>query len=110
MPAEQVNDFFSRKFVTGKNVMMAQIHLKRGAVVPEHHHESEQISNIISGALRFKVAKEEFVLNAGETIVIPSNVPHSAYAEEDVVAIDIFSPIRYDWLDGSDHYLRTKKR
>jgi quercetin dioxygenase-like cupin family protein len=109
MPAERVNDFLSRKLVTGKNVMMAYLYLNKGAVVPEHHHESEQISYIISGALRFKVGEEDFVLNAGETIVIPSNVPHSAYAVADMVGIDVFSPIRADWLDGSDHYLRQQK-
>jgi quercetin dioxygenase-like cupin family protein len=39
-------------------------------------------------------------------LVIPPNIPHSALAIEDSIAIDVFSPIRQDWLDGSDQYLR----
>ncbi len=110
MREEKLNDFISRKIITGAKEMMATIYLKKGAIVPEHKHESEQISYVVSGALRFKMNNEEFVVRSGQVIVIPSNVPHQAYAEEDTVDIDLFSPIRTDWLDGSDQYLRTMKR
>lgn len=107
VPTEKLNEFISRKIVTGEKVMLATLYLRKGAVVPEHQHVNEQISYVISGALRFKIAGEELLVRAGQTIVIPSNVPHEAYAEEDTVAMDVFSPIRTDWLDGSDRYLRT---
>jgi quercetin dioxygenase-like cupin family protein len=106
MPAERLNDLISRRIVTGKNAMLATLYLKKGADIPEHRHESEQISYVVSGALRFKVNGEELTLRAGQTMVIPSNVPHEVYAEEDTVDMDVFSPIRTDWLDGSDQYLR----
>ena len=107
MAEEKLNDFISRKIITGAKEMLATIYLKKGAIVPKHKHESEQISYVVSGALRFKMNNEEFVVHSGQVIVIPSNVPHEAYAEEDTVDIDVFSPIRTDWLDGSDGYLRT---
>jgi quercetin dioxygenase-like cupin family protein len=109
IPEEQVTDLFSRKFFTGEKITFAFLTMKKGCVVPQHHHESEQFSYALTGALRFKVGGEELMLNAGEMLQIPSNVPHEAVATEDFTGIDIFSPIRADWLDGSDDYLRRGK-
>ena len=103
---EILNDKLWRKIVSGEKVMVAQISLLKDCVVPLHHHESEQISLILEGALKFELEGREIVVRAGEVLVIPSNVPHSALAMEDTIAIDVFSPIRYDWLDGTDSYLR----
>jgi quercetin dioxygenase-like cupin family protein len=108
IPEEKVNDLFSRKFFTGENITFAFLDIKKGCVVPLHHHESEQFSYCISGALRFKIGGEELMLGAGEMVQIPSNVPHEAVATEDFTGIDVFSPIRADWRDGSDDYLRRK--
>lgn len=106
IPEEQVTDLFSRKFFTGEKITLAFLTIKKGAVVPQHLHESEQFSYCISGALGFVIGGEEIVLGAGEVVQIPSHVPHSAVALEDFTGIDVFSPIRIDWLDGSDDYLR----
>ena len=103
---EVLNDKFWRKVVNGKKVMVAQIRLLKDCVVPLHHHESEQISLILEGALNFELEGREIVVRADEVLVIPSNVPHSALAMEDTFSIDVFSPIRQDWLDGTDSYLR----
>jgi quercetin dioxygenase-like cupin family protein len=86
--------------------MMGQIFLKKDAVVPTHHHESEQITYIVEGALKFELEGKEVVVRKGEVLHIPSNVPHKATALEDTVDIDVFSPIRIDWLTGQDDYLR----
>lgn len=101
---EKVTEDISRKIVTGVNEMVAQVYLKKDALVPEHHHVSEQISYIVQGSLKFWVGGEELILRAGQLLVIPSNVPHKALALEDTLDIDIFSPIRQDWLDGTDTY------
>ena len=61
-----------------------------------------------AGALHFKLEGREVTVHAGEVLHIPSYVPHEAVALEDTVDLDIFSPIRPDWLDGSDVYLRRK--
>ena len=103
---EVLNDKLWRKLVTGEKAMAAQLGLAKGCVVPLHHHESEQISMVMQGALKFDVGGREVVVRAGEVLVIPPNIPHSALAIEDSIAIDVFSPIRQDWLDGSDKYLR----
>ncbi len=103
---EQVTDLFSRRFFTGENITMAFLHLKAGCVVPLHHHESEQFSYVVSGCFRFQIGNEEVIVKSGELVQIPPNVPHSAVAVEDTHGIDVFSPIRRDWIDGSDDYLR----
>ena len=58
------------------------------------------------GALRFVLAGEEVILKAGQVLRIPPHVPHSAEALEDSIAVDLFSPVREDWLRGDDAYLR----
>ncbi|MFN0088212.1 MAG: cupin domain-containing protein [Blastocatellia bacterium] len=109
IPEEHVTDLFSRRFFTGEKITMAFLTIRKGAVVPLHHHESEQFSYCISGALKFQIGGREVILGAGELVEIPSNVPHEAVAIEDFTGIDVFSPIRADWRDGTDDYLRRKK-
>jgi quercetin dioxygenase-like cupin family protein len=110
VPLETMSDLISRKVISGERGMVAQVFLKKDAVVPEHHHESEQITYIMEGALRFELEGREVVVRKGEVLVIPSNVPHRAVALEDTVDLDIFAPIRMDWLTKDDAYLRRGER
>jgi quercetin dioxygenase-like cupin family protein len=110
VPLEIMSDMISRKIVTGDKAMVAQVFLKKDAVVPEHHHESEQITYILEGALKFEIEGKEIVVRKGEVLSIPSNVPHRAVALEDTIDLDIFSPIRTDWLSKNDAYLRRGER
>ena len=80
--------------------MLAQIYLKRGALVPIHAHESEQMTYILQGALRFRINGEELIVREGEVLHIPSGVPHQSEALEDTLELDVFSPIRAEWLVG----------
>ena len=109
VPLEIMSDMISRKIVTGDKAMVAQVFLKKDAVVPEHHHDSEQITYILEGGLRFWIGHDEsevIDVRAGEVLHIPSFVEHKAEALEDTVDVDIFSPPRQDWLDKTDDYLR----
>jgi len=101
-----MSDMISRKVISGDKAMVAQVFLKKDAVVPEHNHESEQITYIIEGALKFDIEGREVIVRAGEVLHIPSFVPHRAVALEDTLDVDIFSPIRTDWLTKDDAYLR----
>ena len=103
---EVLSDTIGRKIITGEKAMIAQVFLAKGAVVPEHFHESEQITYILEGALKFELEGQEIVVGKGEVLRIPSNVPHRAVALEDTLDLDIFSPIRHDWLEKDDAYLR----
>jgi quercetin dioxygenase-like cupin family protein len=109
MPKERVTDMLDRRLVTGERMMLAHVYLKKGCVVPKHSHENEQLTYILEGALRLRIGEDgaqEIVVAAGEVLHIPSNVPHEALALEDTLDVDVFSPPRADWLDGSDDYLR----
>jgi quercetin dioxygenase-like cupin family protein len=104
---EQLNPLLSRKLVTGEKCMFARVVLAKGCVVPRHSHHNEQITFITEGALRFDFDDgSSHTVHAGEVLVIPGNVFHSATAEEDCVDFDIFSPPRQDWINKDDAYLR----
>jgi quercetin dioxygenase-like cupin family protein len=110
VPLEQMSDVISRKVVSGEKGMVAYVYIKKDGVVPLHKHESEQITYIMEGALKFELMFEpeprEVTVHAGEVLVIPSWVPHRAVALEDTIDMDIFAPIRLDWLTKDDAYLR----
>ncbi len=109
---EEVVSGIRRRIVNGDGMMMAQVYLDRGAVVPRHQHENEQFTYILEGALRFRLGEaleREVVVRAGEVLHIPSNVPHEAEALEDTLDLDVFHPPRADWLDGTDSYFRAPR-
>lgn len=105
---EQMNPLVSRKVRHTERLTIARLELKRGAVVPEHHHESEQVSMVQAGSLRFHMDGKEIVVSAGQLLAIPSHALHSVVALEDSVAVDIFTPRREDWIRGDDAYLRGR--
>jgi quercetin dioxygenase-like cupin family protein len=111
LPWEQLNSYIDRRLITGTNMMIAQIYLKKGGVVPMHSHHNEQITYVLEGALKFLLGTnqdEEVIVRAGEVLTIPPNLPHSALALEDTMDVDVFNPPRQDWLDGTDAYLRSE--
>jgi quercetin dioxygenase-like cupin family protein len=106
MEIEKLNDKLSRQMISGENATISQLLLKKGAAVPRHSHMNEQYSWIISGALKFVFDDREILVGAGEILLIPANVAHSAVALEDTVDVDIFAPRREDWIRKEDSYLR----
>jgi len=111
IPKEPLSNVLERRLITGERVMLAHVYLKKGAIVPRHSHENEQITYILEGGLRFWIGEDEAeVIDVlpGEVLHIPSHVPHKAEALEDTLDVDIFSPPRQDWLDKTDDYLRQK--
>ena len=103
---EKVTEMLSRKIVTGERGMLAQVYLKAGCVVPMHAHESEQMTYILQGALKFLIGGEEITVREGEVLHIPSWIEHQAEALDDTFSLDVFSPIRHDWLDRADDDFR----
>ena len=111
MPKERVSDTLDRRLITGDRVMLTHVYLKKGAIVPRHAHENEQITYILEGGLRFWIGEDEsevIDVLAGDVLHIPPLVQHKAEALEDTLDVDIFSPPRQDWLDKTDDYLRQK--
>jgi len=90
---------FLKTLVHGERTLMGQFKLEKGAVVPSHGHMHEQIGMLISGRLRFQVGNETFEAEAGDSWCIPGEVEHSAEALEDSIAVEVFSPVRDDYLE-----------
>jgi len=95
------------RVIAGSRLSLAVVDLEPGSSVPEHHHENEQIGFILRGTMVFTIAGERRDLEAGDTYVIPSNVPHDAVAGPDgCTAVDAFCPPRADWekLERTDPF------
>jgi len=114
LPLEELNPTIGRRLVTGERMMIAHVYLQQGAIVPKHEHDNEQLTYILEGTLRLWLGpdddEEMFDVRAGEVLHIPSHIPHRAEALENTLDVDVFSPPRADWLDGSDAYLRDQGR
>ena len=106
IPVEELNPLVTRQVLHGDQITMSRLSLRKGAVVPRHQHVNEQITTMESGRLRFIFDDQELVVQTGDSLQIPSNVPHRVEALEDSVALDLFSPTREDWIRGDDAYLR----
>lgn len=106
LPREELSPLIGRRLITGEQLMIAHVYLAKGAVVPEHSHHNEQVTYILEGLLRFTVDGETIDVGAGDVLTIPPHVPHQAEALEDTLDVDVFSPPRADWLNGTDTYFQ----
>ncbi len=106
---EELSPGIARRVLHGDGLTVARIYLKKGAIVPLHRHVNEQLSYVLEGRLRFDFPDCQQEVAAGETLQISANEPHEVEALEDSVALDVFQPVREDWLRGEDSYLREPK-
>ena len=97
IPGKQTLPGFSGKMVHGASSTLAFWEIKKGSSSPEHHHIHEQITYIMEGELEMVIGGEKYLMTAGTVHVIPSNVPHSAYAVTDCRILDSFAPARDDY-------------
>jgi len=106
IPIEQLNPLMSRQVVHTERLTIALLKISKGAVVPRHSHENEQVTQVVSGALLFKMPEGDVTVPPGGVLVLKSHLPHEVHAIEDSVALDVFTPRREDWIRGDDAYLR----
>lgn len=106
LPVQAINEKLTRQMLFGEQGNIGIFVYKKGAVVPRHNHPNEQFSVITKGSCRVTIEEKEYIVSAGQAIVIPPNVYHSFEAlEDDTYDIDFFAPSRKDWLAGTDSYL-----
>jgi len=96
-PVEMLPGVVRRTLTEGERMMLVEVTLAQGAVVPPHSHPHEQIGYLASGRLLWELGDERRELSAGDSWEVPSNVPHKVTALEQSVAIDIFSPPREEY-------------
>lgn len=87
-----------RVLAHGQEMMMVENEFAPGDTAPEHTHHHSQITYVIRGALEFTLDGETVVLREGDSVYIAPNAVHSAVAIEDSLLIDMFAPMREDFL------------
>ncbi len=98
LPTDRPMPLLERRRIIGEGMMISQVLLEKGCMVPSHAHENEQFACVIRGRIRFGLGVEgspehqRMVLTGGEVLHLPSNVPHSAEALDETLILDLFSP------------------
>lgn len=96
LPADTPMPLLERRRIIGAQAMISHITLRKGCNVPMHAHENEQFAIVLTGRLRFTLghpgAEQTLTVSAGEVLHLPGNLPHAAFAEEDSIVLDVFSP------------------
>ncbi len=87
-----------KTMVHGARTLLAEFKLARGAVIPLHQHPEEQTGYLVSGHLVFTIAGGEHDMRPGDGWMIPGGVEHRVQVLEDSVAVEVFSPVRADYL------------
>lgn len=101
VPVERPSEGIERQMVVGQGVMLCRFRFRPNLVTPEHSHPHEQMSIVVRGRVRFFVEGEERIASPGDVLHFPPDCWHGAtMMDEEVELIDIFAPIREDFLQS----------
>ncbi len=95
---EVVDGVWLKTLVHGERTHLTEVKLRKGAIIPEHRHPHEQTGYLVSGELRFFSGADDWVARPGDSWNLPGNHPHGAEALEECVVVEVFSPVREDYL------------
>ena len=98
IPLVPLTDKVGTRFIAGQNMMCSFIEQPAGATFPLHSHPAEQILIILEGSEEHICGEETFTMKAGDVCVHPPNVPHGGHTDTGYKGIDVFSPLREDYL------------
>ena len=99
IPFEQIAEGIERQMIIGEKLMICRLRFAPFTVTPEHDHRHEQMTIVERGRVKFFVEGVEKIVSAGDILHFPSMCWHGAtMLDEEVILIDIFSPIREDFL------------
>lgn len=87
-----------KTLVHGEKTLMVEFRTKKGSIVPIHSHPHEQTGYLVSGKVKFSVGSEEIICNPGDSWCISGDKEHRAESLEDSLLIEVFSPVREDYL------------
>ena len=95
---EAVDGIYRKTLVWGKNALLTEFKLTGGRKLPAHKHDEEQVGYLVSGHIILQIANEKYDMLPGDSWAIPGGIEHSAEILADSVAIEVFSPVRSDYL------------
>lgn len=87
-----------KTLVHGENTLMVEFQMRKGALLPRHSHPQEQTGYLVSGRIDLTIGTETFQVMPGDSWCIAGEIEHHAEVLEDTVAIEVFSPVRTDYL------------
>ena len=87
-----------KTLVFGENMLLSEFHMEEGSCLPMHSHPHEQAGRLLKGRIILTIAEERVELNPGDCWIVPGNTMHSAEVMEESIAIEVFSPVREDYL------------
>lgn len=106
LPPFVISKGFTAQMFHTEGMTIAYVDVEAGAELPEHAHFHEQVSNMLEGEFEFVLGGEKMLLRPGDSLVIPSNVPHSGRALTACRILDLFTPVREDFRKGEVAYAR----
>jgi len=98
---------YRRKVATGESLTLARLEARQGSVTRPHCHDHEEVIFLLKGSWRFQLPTGAVTLMPNQVLTIPRGVEHSSEVLEDVVAIDVCTPQRKDWISGEDRILHS---
>ena len=102
VPVERLEEGIERQMVVGQQLMVCRFRFAPHVVTPAHEHPHEQLTIVERGRVLFTVGDRERVASPGDVLHFPSGTWHGAtMLDEEVILIDIFSPVREDFLTPS---------
>ena len=100
---------YRRKVANGDSLTLAKLEAKQGSITRAHRHDHEEVILLLKGSWRFQLPTGVVTLYPNQVLTIPRGVEHSSEVLEDVIAIDVCTPQRKDWINGEDRNLHTEQ-
>lgn len=95
---EVLEGIHRKTLVWGKNALMTEFRLSKGRVLPKHRHPEEQVGYLVSGHIILHIGDDSYDMLPGSSWAVPGDADHSADVLEDSVAVEVFAPVRKDYL------------
>lgn len=106
LPKIEVFKGFKAQFIHTQNSTLGLWHTDKGAVLPEHSHLHEQLTQVIEGEFELTINGQTHIYKAGDLAIIPSYAVHSGVALTDCLLYDVFTPVREDYLKLQEQHGR----
>lgn len=106
---QYLTELYRRQVAQSENMAVARLEADKGSTTRAHRHEHEEVIILLKGSWRFHFPTGEVTLRPNQILTIPSGVEHSSEVLENVVAIDVCTPRRADWLSGEDRVLHDDR-
>jgi quercetin dioxygenase-like cupin family protein len=104
---QAVNELYQRTIAQGEKLTVARLVVRKGATTRTHKHPHEEVVVVLQGKWAFHLPDSDVTLQPNQVLTIPPGVEHSSEVLEDVVALDICTPVREDWIRQEDNWVHT---